>query len=1136
MRNALGVFAAFLAAFLFVGGLWAQTPTGGIEGTVTDPSGAVVPNAKVTITELGTNRAIPLTTNEFGRYAVRNLLPGLYSIRIEAPSFSTRTIDNVSVSSGQVVNGNATLEVGRTEQIVQVTAENVQVDTSRQTVDTVITQKEIRDLPSFSRNFLDLAALAPGVTVRDGGSIDPTKEVAYRTVGIAGRSGTGTRVQIDGIDVTDETVGTTTANISQDTVHEFQLTRSSLDLSTSLTSSGAINIISRSGTNDLHGSWFWDYYNQDMGARLDYNAEAAPFKRNRTGGAFGGPVKKDKLFWFANWERTYQTGQEIYTAPEFPQLNISQSFPISIRYTKGRADWNLSPMVRLFYSFQHDWNEATGGSAVSPFQNVNWTNTNTVAVDLSQARMTHSFRFGYVNFNNRIQSQELDVKFPRTASGTPYFLGVGTFQAGPNGLAPQQTYQDNFQASYDGSLVTGRHTFRYGFAFTHIVLGGFANFAGPMSISGTFDAATLAALRARGANLQDPLEYPLQDFSMGPDAGFFTVKPSHNLPHGGLFNNRSALYVGDSLKLGRRLTLNLGLRWQYDTAYFNNNRDVPRDRNMERWITGASEFPTTPKDLFSPSFGFAYDPTGSGKTVIRGGFYRGFEMNIFNNNIFDEFAMLPPGIGPDVYDITGVFGPDGRPINVDGRHADGSYEDLIGQPIKQALPLIDRVNAAMKAAYATFAFDPKSGTSQFTQNRGNTFGGNVPGKQFKIPYGLQFNIGVQQQLRPGTVLSVDYIENHGVGLPFYLVDYERRRDADFLNAAAARAQVNRVLGSQTVDQWIAANPTRNISAFGLVNDTIWAGVVGTDFLRARFLTGGFSRYRGLQVAVRGRQRSLGWAKDASYIVSYALARGESAGGVSRVEFLAGPLDNRRWNRKETFGPNNLDFTHILRVAGLMTLPGGFRLNSLWSFRTTGAQTLTVPNLGGAISGVQGFFGTDINGDGSAGTGPRGDVLPGLNVGQFGRDVKDFKTLNARIQAFNQNFAGKLTPHGQALVSAGLFTEAQLRRLGAVVPTIPLVPEGNPNPWYNLFTTDLRFSRPVSLGRLREGMQVNPFVDFINLFNHAPAGLYGGLLGRFGSLNFDYAAAPAGAQASDLDAQRHRNASTRRIQIGIRFDF
>src|SRR5213593_3981284 len=269
----------------------AQTPTGAIDGRVTDPSGAVIPGATVTISEAATGRSITLVTNEDGLYSARNLLPGVYTTKVEAKGFSSKETQNVPVNSGSVVNGNVVLALGQVGEVVQVTAGQVSVDTVRQTVDSVVTENEIKNLPSFSRNFLDLASLAPGAVIRDGEAIDPTKAFAYRAVGINGRSGTGTRVQIDGIDITDETVGTTLSNISQDAVSEFQVTRSSLDISTSLTSSGAVNIISRSGSNDIHGTWFWDYYNQDMGARLDYNPESEPFKRNRTGGSVSGPLK-----------------------------------------------------------------------------------------------------------------------------------------------------------------------------------------------------------------------------------------------------------------------------------------------------------------------------------------------------------------------------------------------------------------------------------------------------------------------------------------------------------------------------------------------------------------------------------------------------------------------------------------------------------------------------------------------------------------------------------------------------------------------------------------------------------------------------------------------------------------------------
>src|SRR5262249_47549095 len=128
---------------------------------------------------------------------------------------------------------------------------------------------------------------------------------------------------------------------------------------------------------------------------------------------------------------------------------------------------------------------------------------------------------------------------------------------------------------------------------------------------------------------------------MGAPHGFFTVKPSHNLPHGGHFNTRLAWFAGDTIKATRRLTLNLGVRYEYDSGYFNNDRNVVRDPVMERWGRGFSALPNAPNNLFSPSVGFGFDPVGSGKTVIRGGFYRAYEMNIFNNLMFDEFCHAP---------------------------------------------------------------------------------------------------------------------------------------------------------------------------------------------------------------------------------------------------------------------------------------------------------------------------------------------------------------------------------------------------------------------------------------------------------------------------------------------------------------
>ena len=1141
-------FASLAVLLLFACSLSvrAQAPVGSIEGTVTDPAGAVVAGARVLVTEKTTGRQVNSTTNNEGFFVVRALLPGRYSVRIEQPGFSAAVLDNLTVLLGQVANASVSLKVGTAQAIVDVAANtDVQVDISRQTVDGVIRADQIDQLPLNARNFLDLARIEPGVTVRDGGAIDPTKTNAYRTVGISGRGGTGTRVQFDGIDVTDETVGTTVANLSDEAISEFQLSRSSLDMSTSLTSSGAISVVTKSGGNDYHGSVFYFGRNQVMAAKQSpsQTGDNDPFHRHQIGFRASGPFVKDKLFWFVNWERFYQA-DNFKTDPAsvqfFPQMAGNIGLPTGIRYGSGRLDWNVASTTRVFYRFNNSWDSQTGGSGQSPFQNIDWTNVHAVGVDITRSHLTHSYRFGYVNFNNKIASQQFDqFPFNKTADGVPYFLGVGQYQLGPNGLAPQETYQDNFQNKYDGSFVTGNHTFRYGGEINRIVLGGYANFAGPLSIGGDFTSdagGERDKVIARGGDPKNPLEYPLNNFSTGPANGFFTIPAAHNFPHGGNYNTRFAWYVGDNWRVRRNLTLNFGTRWEYDTAYFNKEKEdgARRPAILGRLHPPSLNPPKFPKDRFGPSLGFAWDPFGNGKTSIRGGFYLAYEMNISNNTIFNEFALIPPGIGPDSYDQSFVSGPDGTPINVDGKHPDGDYSDLVGRPIKDVLATISKVHLALQAAYANYKFDPSKGATALEIARGNVFGGIFPG-DFKIPYSTQFNIGFQREIWGGHVLSVDYVRNHAVGLPFLLRDYELRRDASTLDAVAARAQVARVLGGLTVDQWIAANPTRTITAFGLASDTYFTGKTA-ELTRDRVMTGGYSLYSALQAKLVGRMTKRLWGmNNLNYQFSYAFGESLATCGSGRVEFINNTCDNRNSNNRSYFGHTGFSNRHNFAAGVIFDTWGGIKLSTTVTAVTAPPFSIFMPALA-PITGANAMFTTDLNGDGGAGSSPRGDLLPGLNLGNFGRDVKNFADLNQIISAYNQSVAGKLTPNGQALVAAGIFSEAQLRALKAVSPTIPLVPLGNPNPFAsNPATFDIRITRPIKIedAKFVKHLEIDPYFEVFNLFNRRGHGAYGGLGGGFQSLNFDYAAS---GRVGDLRDARAFAFGPRIIQLGFRVTF
>jgi hypothetical protein len=218
----------------------------------------------------------------------------------------------------------------------------------------------------------------------------------------------------------------------------------------------------------------------------------------------------------------------------------------------------------------------------------------------------------------------------------------------------------------------------------------------------------------------------------------------------------------------------------------------------------------------------------------------------------------------------------------------------------------------------------------------------------------------------------------------------------------------------------------------------------------------------------------------------------------------------------------------------MDLIGGFRLDQIYKFSTSPAISLFVPNF----SGSNGIFTSDINGDGGHSGTPRGDLLPGTNIGDFGRTIHNFKELNEVITAYNTAFANKLTPQGQRLVQAGIFTEAQLRSLGAVTPTIDLVPLSNPDPFQNRFTADYRLSRPIRIWK--ETWSLEPSISFFNVFNNAAKGTYGGLDGTCGSLNFDYASEPANdpeaCNFAALNRIRGLTAARRQLQFGIRFSF
>src|SRR5579872_1838219 len=329
--------------------------TGSIQGTITDQSGAVVSGARVTITNKGTGQTFSVTTTSAGTYASGALNPGEYQVRVAAQGFKTAEAP-ITVQVNTTSSANLKLAVGQESEVIEVQGSEVEVNTEQATVQGVLTAQQIENLPINGRNFLDLAQLEPGVQIQDGGTFDPTKN-GFSSVSFGGRFGRTARIEVDGVDVSDETVGTTTQNVPLGAIQESSLQQSSLDLSTELTSSGSVNITTKSGTNGLHGDGFYYFRDQSLNAALP-GGSTNYFQRNQFGGDLGGPIIKDKLFFFIDAERNKQALIDpVIPGGAFSGLagNFVSAFPDT--ELLGRLDYNIGK-VRTFYRFSFEQNRS----------------------------------------------------------------------------------------------------------------------------------------------------------------------------------------------------------------------------------------------------------------------------------------------------------------------------------------------------------------------------------------------------------------------------------------------------------------------------------------------------------------------------------------------------------------------------------------------------------------------------------------------------------------------------------------------------------------------------------------------------------------------------------------------------------
>jgi hypothetical protein len=1099
----------------------ATISTGSIQGEILDPKGAVVSTAKVTITNKETGQKLTPTVTDAGTYNSGPVPPGQYLVRVTAAGFGTveRT---VTVAVGGVTTADVSLQLGSESTVISVEGSAISVNTEQATVQGVLTSQQIENLPLNGRNFLDLAQLEPGVQIQDGANFDPTKN-GFSSVSFAGHFGRTARIEVDGIDISDETVGTTTQNIPAIAIREFQVGQSNLDLSTELTSTGTVNVVTRSGSNEIHGEGFFFWRGDSVAAKQ--SLIPVPFDRKQYGVRLGGPLIKDKLFAFGGFERIHQDLQaaQVFPAP-FSGFNGTYNSPFHDLQPIGRLDWQVKPSWRLFYRFSYEQNSVVRGTipnTFSPFKNVDNTPVHAAGFDFSTGAFTHSIRFGYTKFRNGIVDAVLGTGITDPAPGIAIAIGgdvtclnagVNTFCSGPNFLAPQKTFQSNKQTKYDGSITIRRHTLRYGVGVNRIQGAVFAAFVGTAPIVTSFGSVP------GQPNLSDPLTYPANAILIGNGQGFFTEKPGFGFPAGGSSDTRFTAYFGDQWKLKSNLSVTLGVRYVRDTGRTDTDLDpipcsattlITCDGNLlDQFGPGLGGRVRQPNKNFGPQIGVAWDPWKSGKTAIRAGFGIYYENAIWNNILFDRPPRLQQGLFFGIQEVCSAGGialPNGGlQTTINGKDI---ATQVCGQPIGSIVNDAMAIEQTLQQATAAAGAQNNGGFigNLLADSFFNT-GTELLAPDYRTPYSMQFNVGVQRELRPGVVLSVDFIRNAGLH-SLLGVDTNHVGDARYLNVTAAQNAIADTLsdcGVSSIDQAIAACPglhpgpatifdfaghgldsgygflgSLGAPAAGLTPDTgaAFAGVNPSVGANQMLFPIGRAIYNGLQMKLTAQQANpMPGMANANLVVSYSLAR---------LDAMArdGDFINNAFSFRNTglHGPNGLDRRHQFSAGAFLDFKYGLSLSLITHWYSSLPANIFIPSPGNGMPGA--IFTSDLDGDGSlAGNtnGQQGDLLPGTAIGSFGRDFGVGGLANL-ISQWNANGAGKLTPAGQTLVDAGLFTAAQLVALRAVTPTIAAPPTGQEG-LGSMFAFDLKLGWKIKPQHGLERLVIEPQVSIYNLFN------------------------------------------------------
>jgi hypothetical protein len=1038
----------------------AQVPTGSINGIVTDPKDAVVAGAQVTASNPAQGVSRTTVTNGSGRYSILDLPVGTYDVNVQQTGFAASDFKGVALLAGMNTTIDARLRIAENGTTVNVNAAAAgTLDLTQSMIQGQITSRTIQSIPLNGRNFLELAYLVPGN--RPAPTFDPTKTNTLE-VSSAGGFGRGGNITVDGGDNNDEVVGGTLANFPEDSVQEFQIATARFTAEVGRSGNSIINVVTKSGTNQYHGSLFLFERNrnlQALPATFARDLPTPPFDREQTGGSIGGPIKQDRAWWFSSFEfrdqnAAIQTGARDFTTDTI--LNTSAPAPLRDALWSTRFDTQIdhrnSLMGRYSFNRSTDTAEATPSQTTPAFTAAERQNSlnrfNSVIFGLTTvlgATRVNNLTFHYDNFYNDIPP------FPGAAPTTDPPLSLTNelifpdLADGANFNLPQETHLNRFQLREAYAWTLGKHTLHLGGEYQHYTANGEINVFGTGSV---IMASDFGFADLNGDGQVNDLDIPIA-------VALKSSAPVTPVPIPTVFDSYVAGYAQDDWRVLPRLTLNLGLRWEYDSNLTGNSSAHGPCPNLTQQPTHPCTWMANVIDLkknsdtkdFGPRVGFILDPLGKGKTILRGGY-----------GIYYDRIILESGA-----------------------------EELVQND--RALTVTQYAGSACSSPFVPggpslgACFAPEAGFSPGSPTLASPFGGPhqvggvgilAMGPDAHHPMMQQISMGVQQQFGQNWLIS-----------------------GDGLHVFADRQLIGHLLRSTDSSSPYIACPGGNVPC------TMTDPLTGISDTITLIQSQAKSWYDGLIVSLAHRMVKIG-PVGYQFNVGYTLSKTfdysdddqlTNSNADEQVDLVEG-ISNLRMEK----GYAVTDERHRLTVYGEAQLPWRFFLAPLYTFGSGVPADTFLP-------------GTAING-------ASGSRLPLLPRNALAREVKNSDQLNAVIERWNALpgcpaafpcLAGgtlQQIPGGINFSSPFSSLDVRLRKDIAIGErlTVSLMAEG-----FNMLnqtnirgTTNTNYSgRNISIGPYQPSQNGQP-AQSVQANFYSPVSTAGGFFGSGGPRAFQFA--------------------------------